>query len=309
VARTRRAVLLGGLALAVAASGSPSAPSGGSAAREELARYLYLESRDHASKRRVRSALVTALRALPLSLQERLRAEATEQQVSESDFLRYALVEGLPVALPLLEHYLPRALAFVVPRQPYQPGLLGAAFLPTTAPMHWRSLGLHSGLGCGIRPGLHLGANQGLAAVTLCGPYEGWVAPGVPPALVAQQYLEATRSPEAALVVLERFPSPRPSVHLLYDCVTGSATKVDCRPAAQPTAVTAAAVVIDSCGAMGEANRRHLQVGLEANLGWLTVAKALALLAEALPGSVRVVLDLDERTGTICCESTTALRF
>jgi len=296
VSHTRRGLLAAALTAAVAVSGEPASTDAPPAGRGELERYLRLAARHGAG--RPTSSVALARSALPAALTAQLADQAASLGVSGDDFLAYALLEAQPLPRDLLLHYLPRAVAFVAPRLPGQPGLLGAALLPTTEPLSWQSGDGFGGLAAGLRPGRHIGVNPGLAIATCCGPDAPWLGPGIPPALAAQYCLQTTRSLEAGRTVLESLPSPRPCLHLLYDIVSGEARAL---PQGGLSAYEASSpiLVASSLGAGGEANVALLSGHLDANLGWLSTDKAMDILGSALPGSVCLVLDLDNRQGQL----------
>lgn len=299
MAVTRRAILAGGVAAGAALTGEPTRRDGDSALRQELERFLHLVAGSRADSAGLRAALEASAAALGEDHRQRLEQQAIDHNVSPHDFLAYALMDGLPLPRALLAHYLPRGVAFAVPRQEGQGAMLGAAFLPTTAPLHWRQAEGYSGLSGGSRPGLHLGVNQGLAMVSLCGPSAERQSPGVPAPLAAEFVLQTARSPEAALAVLEELAAPRPGLHILCDTVTGVIQAVPIG-GADPAAATARAFLVGgSLGPAGNENLAVLERHLQANLGWLNLEKALAVLDQALPAAVRIVLDLDGRGGRL----------
>lgn len=275
-----------------------------------MEQFLHLLSEEDAAPHLLRPALQSAMEALPAVVRERLTAAAAEVCLSQGDFLTYSLLEGLPFSFRLLAGYVPRALAFLVRRSEGQNGLLGMALLPTLVRPQWRSRGLYHGLGLGVRPGLHLGVNQGLAAAVLMAPGSQWLNPGVPPGVALEFCLEIARSPEAALALLADLRPARSSQHLLYDPVQGSAMLVEVGLRPRVTDVSEPFLVLSSAGPAAEPNEECLRTGLQANQGWLTPDKGLALLHRALPGSFGTVLDLDGREGLLDDgESRQAVRF
>ena len=293
---TRRVLLAGAVTAAAALTGEPGRKEPRPEARAELERYLRLASRYGAG--RWTASLGHARDALPESLAARLESQADEYGVSRADLSSYTLLEALSLPRDFLRYYLPRGLAFVSPRQPGQPGLLGAAFLPTMEPLAWRTGGGYAGLASGGRAGRHMGSNAGLSLVTLCGPDATWLGPGVPPSLAAEHCLGTTRSLEAARQLLEGLPTPRPCLHLLYDNVTGEAMALPHGESA-PVDSGLPVLVAGSLGTGGTENVEALTRHLDANVGWLTLEKSAAILEASLPDSIVVVLDPDNRRGLL----------
>jgi hypothetical protein len=296
----RRALLAGAaLTLAATAAGGPACPRGSTQARDEVEQFLHLLAEEDAAPHLLRPALDSVTSALPEQVRQRLAVAAGQVCISEGDFLSYSLLEGLPFSARLLSHYVPRCLAFCVPGGPGQNGLLGAGMLPALLPPSWRPSSGHKGLGFGLRPGLYLGANPGLAVATLLDPGAEWLGPGIPPAAAGEYCLETARSPEAALKVLAELRPARSSRYLLCDPVAGGAmlVEVGLRPKVAP--VEEPFMVVSSAGPSAEPNAERLRAGLAANVGWITADKGLNLLRAALPGGFYVVLDLDAREGLL----------
>ncbi len=304
MAVTRRAILAGGVVAGAALTAQPGPMEPAAGLREELECFLGLVAVSRIGAGTIRAALAASAAALGAARRRRLEQHAADNGVSPQDFLAYALMDGLPLPRELLTHFLPRGIAFAVSRRTGQSAMVGAAFLPTSAPLLWRQGEGYSGLAAGSRPGMHLGVNQGLALATLCGPSAVLAAPGVPAPLAAEFVLQTARSPEAALPVLAELAAPRPGLHIICDMVTGCVHAVPAGDANQAgalaTGVDPAPILVGSAVATaGEEHLDLLQRHLRANLGWLTLKKALAILDQALPGAVRVVLDLDRREGRL----------
>lgn len=264
----------------------------------ELERFLALLANEGLPPHKLRLALAAAERYLPASILAECARRATEAGVGEADFLAYNLVEALPVSVDLLSCYLPRVLAFALARQGRQHGLVGTALLPVLGGLGWEEGVGCSGLAGGARLGWHLGANAGLLVVCLAEAGAAWLGAGAPPTLMARLALQYARSRQGALDQLGRVAASRACRFLLYDCVYGRATMAEVgrswrvwEPSA-PVAVVAAPYALPAPSGV-------LRESLEANLGWLTAEKAVALLAESLPGSTLVVLDADERRGLL----------
>lgn len=294
---TRRILLAGAVAAAAALTGDPAGATYSVEGRREVEQYLRLSVETGAGY--LGAAVAAARATLGDPLAERLEERAAEYGVSTQDLLSYYLMEALPAPRDLLIHYLPRTLAFTIARRPGQSGMLGAAFLPTTVELTWRQGEGYAGLGSGIRPGLHLGMNQGIAMATLCGPDDTWLGVGVPPALAAEHCLETTRSLQGALETLAEITTPRPCLHLLYDTVTGEILPASRGGSVIDSSGQEAVLTANSLGPGGEANLALLRRHLEANFGWVTIDKAMDILGRALPGSVRIVLDIDNREGSL----------
>ncbi|MHB0875257.1 MAG: hypothetical protein ACYC5O_04325 [Anaerolineae bacterium] len=298
--RLARRTVLAGAAVLLGVLAQPYAPTArDGAAHEATQAFLALLAAHPAAAAARATAMAATEAALPPSVREAIRAGAEAASASYRDYLAFCALEALPLPADALSAYVPRLLAFVVPRQGAQGSVVGAAWLPGIAPVEWQSEGGVAGLAFGGRPGWAIGAGNGIVAAVASGPERAYLGPGVPPPLATRHCLLQGRSGSGALATLTALRPCRAAAHVVYDAVEARLTVATSGADWRTEAPGGLAVVLAPDGDDAAASGLALRRTLEANHGWLGADKALALLQRAVPGADYLVLDVDAGTGTL----------
>lgn len=298
--RHARRAVLAAAALAAGALAQPYAsPATDAAAHADAQAFLARLAAYPAAVAARADAMAATEAALPAPLRATIAAGGQAASASPRDYLAFCAMEALPLPAEALLPYVPRSLVFVVPQRQGQGAVAGAAWLPGIAEVEWQVAEGAAGLAFAGRPGWLIGAGSGLVAAVVAGPEAAYVGPGVPPLLANRQALQQGRSGSGAAAALAELTACRVAQHVIYDAVEATLTVATSGSAWNTDSPGGICLVLGPGGGEAAANATALRRSLEANHGWLTAAKAQALLRAAVPGADSLVLDVDAGTGVL----------